>query len=179
VGKVLPGWAIKIVDDNDRELPANQPGEIIVSGPFMKGYYHNSQATAEVLKDGWLYTGDIGQLDENGYLFIVGRKKDMIIRKGQNIHPSDIEEVLSSHPKIAEAAVVGIPDEIRGENVRAYISLKTGEEATEEEMRRFCRKHMADYKLPRQIMFLDSLPRTATGQINKEALKETPKYSLK
>ncbi len=127
-----------------------------------------------MIKDGWLYTGDIGKVDEVGYLFILGRKKDMIIRKGQNIHPSDIEDVLYTHPKVAEAAVVGIPDEMRGENVRACISLKAGEVATEEEIRRFCRQHMADYKLPKQIIFLDSLPKTATGKIRKEELKHIP-----
>ena len=171
VGKALPGWQIKVVDDNGRELPPNHPGEIIAKGPIMKGYYNNSQATAEVIRDGWLYTGDIGKVDEDGYLFIVGRKKDMIIRKGQNIYPSDIEDVLHSHPKVAEAAVVGIPDEVRGEIVRACISLKEGEAATEEEIRNFCLEHMADYKVPRQIIFLDSLPKTATGKIGKENLK--------
>jgi len=171
VGKALPGWEIKIVDDNSRELPTNHLGEIIAKGHIMKGYYHNPQATAEVIKDGWLYTGDIGRMDEDGYLFILGRKKDIIIRKGQNIHPSDIEAVLITHPKVAEAAVVGIPDEMRGENVRACISLKTGEVATEEEIRYFCRKHMADYKLPKQIIFLDSLPKTATGKVRKGDLK--------
>jgi len=174
VGKALPGWEIKIVDDNGRELPQNHPGEIIAKGPIMEGYYNNPQATAEVIKDGWLYTGDIGRVDEDGYLFISGRKKDMLIRKGQNIYPSDIEAVLSSHPKVAEVAVVGIPDEMRGENVRACISLEAGEVATEEEMRRFCREHMADYKLPKQIIFLDSLPKTANGGIRKEDLKTSP-----
>jgi len=175
VGKALPGWEMKIVDDNGRELPSNHPGEIIVRGSIMKGYYNNPQATAEVIKDGWLYTGDIGKVDEDGYLFILGMKKDMIIRKGQNIHPSDIEAVLSSHPKVAEVAVVGIPDEMRGENVRACISLKAGEVATEEEMRHFCREHMADYKLPKEIIFVDSLPKTGTGQIRKEDLKHIDK----
>jgi len=174
VGKALPRWEVKIVDDDGRVLPPNRPGEIIIRGPIMQGYYNNPQATAEVVKDGWLYTGDIGRLDKDGYLYISGRKKDMIIRKGQNIFPSDIEAVLSSHPKVAEAGVVGIPDEMRGENVKAYISLRAGEVATEEELRRFCRKHMADYKLPKQIIFLDSLPRTATGQIRKEDLKTSP-----
>jgi len=141
----------------------------------MKGYYNNPPATTEVIKDGWLYTGDIGKVDEDGYLFILGMKKDMIIRKGQNIHPSDIEAVLSSHPKVAEVAVVGIPDEMRGENVRACISLKAGEVATEEEMRHFCREHMADYKLPKEIIFVDSLPKTGTGQIRKEDLKHIDK----
>ena len=171
VGKALPDWEVKIVDDDGQALPPNHPGEIIIKGPIMKGYYNNPQATAEVIKDGWLYTGDIGRMDEDGYLFLLGMKKDMIIRKGQNIYPSDIEAVLASHPKVAEVGVVGIPDEMRGENVRACISLKAGKVATEEEIRRFCRKHMADYKLPKQIIFLDSLPKTATGQIRKEDLK--------
>jgi long-chain acyl-CoA synthetase len=174
VGKSLPGWEIKIVDDNGRELPTNHPGEIIAKGNIMKGYYNNPRATTEVIKDSWLYTGDIGKVDEVGYLFILGRKKDMIIRKGQNIHPSDIEDVLYTHSKVAEAAVVGIPDEMRGENVRACISLKAGEMATEEEIRRFCRQHMADYKLPKQIIFFDSLSKTAMGKIRKEDLKHIP-----
>jgi len=171
VGRALPGWQIKIVDDDGRELPPNHPGEIIAAGTIMKGYYHNPQATAKAIKDGWLYTGDIGKVDEDGYLFIVGRKKDTIIRKGQNISPSDIEDVLHSHPKVAEAAVVGIPDEVRGEIVRACISLKQGEAATEEEIRYFCLERMADYKVPRQIIFLDSLPKTTTGKIREEDLK--------
>ncbi len=110
-GKALPGWEVKIVDDNGGELPHNQPGEIIVRGPIMEGYYNNPQATAEAIRDGWLYTGDIGSVDEDGCLFILGRKKEVIIVKGQNIYPSDIEDVLHTHPKVAEAAVVGIPDE--------------------------------------------------------------------
>ena len=171
VGKALPGWELKIVDDNGKALPTNQPGEIIVRGPIMKGYYNNPQATAEVVKDGWLYTGDIGRVDEDGYLFILGRKKEMIIQKGQNTFPGDIEAVLKTHPKVAETAVVGVPDELRGEIVRAYISLKKGEMVTEEEIKHFCREHMANYKVPKQIVFLESLPKTATGQIRKEDLK--------
>ncbi len=174
VGRVLPGWEIKIVDDNGRELPVNQPGEIMAKGSLMKGYYNNPQATAEVMQDGWLYTGDIGRVDEEGYLFFLGMKKELIIRKGQNIHPGDIEAVLSTHPKVAEVAVVGIHDEIRGESVRACIRLKAGVVATEEEISHFCRQHMADYKLPKQIIFLDSLPKTATGKIHKEELKHIP-----
>ena len=171
VGKALPGWKLKIVDSNGRALPPNQPGEIIVRGPIMKGYYTNPQATAEAIKDGWLYTGDIGKVDEDGDLFLIGRSKEVIIVKGQNVYPSDIEEVLYTHPKVAEAAVVGIPDEIRGETIRAIISLKEGEVATEQEIKHFCREHMADYKVPRQVGFMDSLPKTAAGKIDKEELK--------
>jgi long-chain acyl-CoA synthetase len=172
VGEALPGWKVKIVEDNGKELPLNQSGEIIVSGPIMKGYYNNPRATAEAIKNGWLYTGDIGRVDENGELFILGRKKEMIIAKGQNIYPSDIEDVLYTHPKVAEAAVVGIPDELRGEVIRTVISLKAGEAATEQEIKRFCLERIANYKVPKQVIFLDSLPKTATGKIRKEDLKK-------
>jgi len=172
IGKALPGWEVKIIDDNGKELPLNQSGEIIVRGPIMKGYYNNPRATADTIRDGWLYTGDVGKVDEDGELFILGRKKEMIIAKGQNIYPSDIEDVLYTHPKVAEAAVVGIPDELRGEVVRAIISLKAGEVATEQEIKRFCLERVANYKVPKQVIFLDSLPKTATGKIRKEDLKK-------
>jgi long-chain acyl-CoA synthetase len=177
VGKVLPGWEIKIVDDNGKELPTNLLGEIIVRGPVMKGYYDNPDDTARVIKDGWLYTGDIGKIDEDGYLFFKRRKKELIISKGQNIHPIDIEAVLHTHPKVAEVAAVGIPDEMRGEIVRVCVSLKNGKTATEEEIKQFCRKHMANYMIPKQLVFFDSLPKTASSQIHKEALKTSPPES--
>jgi len=159
VGKALPGWELKIVDDYGRELPLNQPGEIIVRGPIMKGYYNNPKATARVIKDGWLYTGDIGRVDEEGSLFLsAGRKKDVIIAKGQNIYPGDIEKVLAGHPKVDEVGVVGIRDEVRGETPRAIIRLKPGEAATEQELKKFCLKRLANYKVPREIVFTDSLP---------------------
>jgi long-chain acyl-CoA synthetase len=173
VGKALPGWELKIVGDDGQELPPNQPGEIIVRGPIMDGYYNNPQATAEVIKNGWLHTGDMGKLDEEGRLFLVaGRKKDMVIAKGQNIYPSDIEQVLASYPKVAEAAVVGIPDEVRGESPRAFIKLRTGEVATEQEIKKFCLERLANYKVPREITFVGSLPRTAEGRIDKTSLRE-------
>ena len=153
-GKAMPGWEIKIVDDNGNELPANQPGEIIVSGPMMKEYYNNPRETAETIKNGWLYTGDIGKIDKNGYLFITGRKKRMIILKGQNVYPDDIEQILHTHPKIAEVKIVGIPDKLRGEIVRADIRLHKGEKVTEQEIRHFCQERMADYKTPKQIIFI-------------------------
>jgi long-chain acyl-CoA synthetase len=161
VGKALPGWELKIVDDDGRKLPLNQPGEIIVRGPIMKGYYKNSRATAGVIKNGWLHTGDIGRVDEEGWLFLsAGRKKDVIIAKGQNIYPSDIEKVLASHPKVAEVGVMGIRDDVRGETPRAIIRLKPGEVATEQEIKKFCLKHLANYKVPREIVFTGSSPTT-------------------
>lgn len=172
IGKALPGWEVKVVDEGGQELPPNQAGELIVSGPLMKGYYNNPQATAEVIKDGWLYSGDIGKVDEDGYLFITGRKKDMVIVKGQNVYPSDIERVLATHPKVAEVAVLGIADELRGEVVGAVISLREGKVATEQEIRQFCLERIASYRVPRQVVFLDSLPRTAAGKIDKEAIRE-------
>ncbi len=171
VGKALPGWELKVVDDNGQELPPNKPGEIVIKGPIMNGYYKALQATAETIKHGWLHTGDIGRIDEDGCLFILGLKKEMIITKGQNIYPSDIEEVLSCHPKVAEVAVVGVPDRVRGEAVAAAIRLKEGERATEQEIKKFCLESIANYKVPRQVIFLDSLPRTGDGKINKQDLK--------
>lgn len=171
-GKVLPGWELKIVNDDGQELPSNQSGEIIVRGPIMKGYYGNPQATAEVIKNGWLYTGDIGRIDEDGYLFILDKKKDMIIVAGQNIYADDIEEVLYTHPKVAEVAVVGIPDKLRGEAVKAFIRLKEGAVATEREIKQFCRERLADFKVPKQIVFMASLPKTISGKIRKEVLKQ-------
>ena len=161
VGKALPGWELKIVDDDGRKLPPNQPGEIIVRGPIMKGYYKNSRATAGVIKNGWLHTGDIGRVDEEGWLFLsAGRKKDVIIAKGQNIYPSDIEKVLASHPKVAEVGVMGIRDDVRGETPRAIIRLKPGEVATGQEIKKFCLERLANYKVPREIVFTGSSPTT-------------------
>jgi len=171
-GRSLSIWEVKIVDDDGKELPVNQAGEIILAGPFMKGYYTNPEDTAEMIKDGWLYTGDIGKIDEDGDLFILGLKKEMILIKGQNIYPIDIEAVLRSHPKVAEAAVVGIPDEIRGERIRGVVSLKDGQVGVEREFQDYCRQHLANYKVPKQIIFVKSLPRTTAGNIHKEKLKQ-------
>lgn len=167
VGKALPGWAVKAIDDNGQELPLNQSGEVIVRGPMMTGYYNNRQATAGVIKDGWLYSGDIGRLDEDGYLFITGRKKETIIVKGQNIYPGDIESVLSRHPQVAGVRVTGIPDKLRGEVVGAVVSLKEGEVATEQEIKQFCLERLASYKVPRQVIFSNSLPKIAIGKAHQ------------
>jgi len=157
-GKTLPCWEMKIFDDNDNELPPGQEGEMVLRGPFMTGFYNKPEATAKALRHGWLHTGDIGYLDEDGYLFITARKRRMLILKGQNIFPADIEEVLASHPEVAEAKVMGSIDLVRGETVKALVQLKKGEKLTEQELRQYCQGRMADYKLPREIVFVDILP---------------------
>lgn len=176
-GKPMPCWEIKIVDDHDHELPPNQTGEIIARGPTMTGYYNNPKETDKTLKNGWLYTGDIGKIDEDGYLFITGRKRRVLILKGQNIFPGDIEDVLATHPKIAEVRVIGVPDVIRGETVKALIRLKPGETATEQEIRQFCQNRMADYKLPREIVFTDAIPKT-TSNWTRQQDPELPEFKL-
>jgi len=157
-GKPMPCWEIKIFDEDDNELPAGQEGEIVARGPIMTGFYNKPRDTARIIKNGWLHTGDIGWIDEDGFLFITARKRRMLILKGQNIFPGDIEEVLATHPKIAEARVMGVIDIIRGETVKALIRLKPGEKATEQEIRQYCQGRMADYKLPREIAFVDVIP---------------------
>lgn len=172
VGKALPGWEIKIVDDEGKTLAENQDGEIAVRGmPVMQGYYHNLPETGKVLKDGWLYTGDIGRIDSCGYLFITGRKRNMVIRKGQNIYPGDIEFLLKKHKQIAEVVVAGIQDDIRGEEVKAIIIPVRDAVITEQEIRQFCLEHLANYKVPRQITIIDDMPRDASGNIDRETLK--------
>jgi long-chain acyl-CoA synthetase len=171
-GKALPGWEIRAADDGGGILPPNQSGEIVVRGPFMKGYYNNPQDTAKVIKNGWLQTGDLGYVDEDGYLHLTGLKKDMIILKGQNIWPGDIEEVLCRYYKVARAAVVGIPDRLRGEIVGAVVELKSRFDATEQEIRNFCQSRMADYKLPKKVFFTRSLPERTAGKAGKRKLEE-------
>jgi long-chain acyl-CoA synthetase len=171
-GKALPGWEVKAMDDDGNVLSPNQVGEIVVRGPIMKEYYNNPQATAEAIKNGWLHTGDLGSVDEDGYLFLRGMKKNMIILKGQNIYPADIEEVLCSYYKVAKAVVVGIPDKLRGEVVGAIIKLKRRFTATEQEIRSFCQSRLADYKLPKKIFFTKSLLKSAKAKIGKKKLED-------
>jgi len=172
VGKALRGWEVKVVDDSGRYHPPEKAGELVVRGPMMLEYYRNPEATSEMIRDGWLYSGDIGRIDEDGYIFVTGRKKDMLIIKGQNIYPEDVESILSSHPKVAAVAVLGIPDRLRGEIVCAVVSVKKDEVAVEQELRRFCLERIASFKVPRQIMFLDSLPMDAVGKIDKNGIRE-------
>lgn len=174
VGVPLPGQEIKIVDDHDRELPPGQVGEVLIRGRnVMKGYYKNPEATAEALRGGWLHTGDLGYRDEDGFLYLVGRKKEMIIRGGVNIYPKEIEEVFYRHPKVKEAAVIGLPDEIWGEEVACCLILKEGETWTEEDVIAYCQEHLADFKCPRKVFFVEAFPKTATGKIQKHLLAES------
>lgn len=173
IGVPLSGQEMKVVDDETREVRPGQVGEIVVKGEnVMRGYFKNPQATAEALREGWLHTGDLGYKDADGYFFIVGRKKEMIIRGGENIYPKEIEEVLYRNPKVLEAAVIGLPDRVWGEEVCAFIVLKEGARAAEEEMIRHCKASLADYKCPRKIVFWDSLPKTATGKVQKGRLRD-------
>lgn len=171
VGKVLRGWEVKIVGDQGSDLPAGETGEVAARGPIMKGYYNNPDATRETIKDGWLYSGDLGSLDGDGYLFLKGRKKEVIVVAGQKVYPVDIEGVLYTHPKVAEAAVVGVQDGLRGEAVRAVVRLKEGMTATEREIKLFCREYMADFKLPKEVIFIDVMPKITTGKIKKTVLQ--------
>jgi long-chain acyl-CoA synthetase len=182
-GKIKPGTVgvpvadtdIKIVavDDPDRELEIGQPGEVAIKGPqIMMGYYKKPEETAEVLKEGWFFTGDIGQFDDDGYLTIVDRKKDMIIAGGYNIYPVELDGVLMGHPKILEACTIGLPHEYRGETVKAFIVVKEGQELTEDEVAAYCKENLAAYKIPKLIEFIDELPKSAVGKILRRKLKD-------
>lgn len=173
VGKPIPGVEVKIVDDDGNEVPPNEFGEIVVRGPnVMKGYWNKPHETEEAFRDGWFHTGDLGKIDEEGYLHIVGRKKEMIISGGFKIFPREVEEVLHIHPKVREAAVVGIPDPVRGESVKAFIVLKDGATVTQNELDEFCRSNLAAFKVPRVYEFVSSIPRTPSGKILNRVLSQ-------
>lgn len=160
-------------------LSPGEIGEIAVRGPqIMKGYWNKPEETAQVLRDGWLLTGDLGYMDEEGYFYVVDRKKDMIIAGGLNIYPREVEEVLYEHPDVQEVVVAGIPDPYRGETVKAYIVLRKGASISTEEMDQFARKHLAAYKVPRAYEFRDELPKTAVGKILRRALVDEEKKKM-
>jgi acyl-CoA synthetase (AMP-forming)/AMP-acid ligase II len=172
-GKEIWHNEVRVVDEEGNDVRPGEVGEVIGRGPNnMVGYWNLPEATAEALKDGWLYTGDLATFDEEGYLYIIDRKKDMIISGAENIYPAEIEAVLMTHPAIAEAAVIGIPHESWGESVKAIIVMKEGAQATTDEIVDFCRKHLAGYKIPRSVDFADALPRNPTGKILKTVLRE-------
>jgi long-chain acyl-CoA synthetase len=175
VGVPLSDTDIRIVDvkDPDKELSIGEIGEILINGPqVMMGYYKNPEETANVLKDGWFYSGDIGCFDEDGYLKIVDRKKDMIIAGGYNIYPVELDGVLFDHPKILEACTIGVHDGYRGETVKAFVVLKKEETLTEEDVIAYCRENLAPYKVPKFIEFIDELPKSAVGKVLRRKLKE-------
>ncbi|MGQ9733382.1 MAG: long-chain-fatty-acid--CoA ligase [Candidatus Zipacnadales bacterium] len=181
IGVPFPDTDAKIVDldTGTQELPPGEAGELIIRGPqVMKGYWNRPDETALVLREGWLYTGDIARRDADGYFQIVDRKKDMIIAGGFNIYPRDVEEVLYQHPKVKEAVVAGVPDEYLGEIVKAYIVLKEGETATEQEIIEFCRQNLAKYKVPRVVEFRKELPKTMVGKILRRVLVEEERAKL-
>ncbi len=172
VGKPLARTEVKLVNSEGEEVATGEVGEICVRGPqVMKGYLRNPEETDFAIRDGWLYTGDLGRFDEEGYLYIVDRKKDMVIRSGENIYPIEVEEVLYQIPQVLEAAVVGIPHEIYGEVPKAFVVLKEGQTLTEEQILAYSHQHLAKYKVPYEVEFLDTLPRNASGKVLKHTLR--------
>jgi fatty-acyl-CoA synthase len=174
VGKALPGVEVKVADEEGNALPDGEPGEICCRGHnVMVGYYKMPEATAESIdEDGWLHSGDIGFRDEDGYYRITGRIKDMIIRGGENVYPREIEEILFTHPAIAEAQVIGVPDSVKGEEVCAWIRLHRGKQMSEDEVQEFCRSRLAHFKVPRYVEFVEQFPETVTGKVQKFKMRE-------
>ncbi|MFC1851623.1 long-chain-fatty-acid--CoA ligase [candidate division CSSED10-310 bacterium] len=173
IGLGIPGQEVKIVDEEGNECPPDKPGEIVIKGdPVMVGYYNRPDETAKTIREGWLHSGDVGYKDEDGYIFIVDRIKDMIIRGGENIYPKEIDNFLATHPKIAEAATIGVPDKIKGEEVKAFI-VAADDSLTEEEVLQFCRDNVAAYKVPKYIEILaEDFPRSPVGKVLKKELKK-------
>jgi long-chain acyl-CoA synthetase len=171
IGTPIEGVEIRIVDDDRNDVPTGEVGEIAIKGHnVMKGYLGRPDATAEAIQDGWFHTGDMARMDEDGYIFIVDRKKDMIIRGGYNVYPREVEEVLYEHPAVREAAVIGVPDEEWGEEVAAAIVLKEGEHVDADTLRNFVKERLASYKYPRKIWFADELPKGPTGKLLKREI---------
>jgi acyl-CoA synthetase (AMP-forming)/AMP-acid ligase II len=172
VGKPIPPMEIKIVDDDDNEVASHEVGELLTRLPGrQREYYNDADATASTwTRDGWLRSGDLGYLDDDGFLYLVGRKKDLIVRGGHNVYPTDIESVILEHPAVREAAVVGIPHDVLGEDIAAFVVRKPDAAVGGDELQAFCADHLADYKRPRQVTFVDELPRNATGKVMKHLL---------
>jgi len=171
IGRAVPGLELKIVNDAGAMLPPGEVGELLVRGPsIVKGYYNRPEATAESIVDGWLHTGDTAFIDEEGYVFLQGRKKEMIIVGGENVYPVEVENVLSKHPAVAEAAVISIPHPVFGEVVKAVVVLHPGATATERDLKRHCTEELASYKVPQSFEFRDALPRNPSGKVVKRRL---------
>ncbi len=175
IGIPIPNTDARIVDiaTGEETLAFGEVGELVIKGPqIMKGYWNMPEETAQTIKNGWLYTGDLAKMDEDGFFYIVGRKKEMILASGFNVYPIEIEDIIYRHPKILEAAVIGVPDEYRGETVKAIVVLKENETLTEGELIDYCRDQLANYKVPTSVTFVNELPKTAVGKILKRKLKE-------
>jgi acyl-CoA synthetase (AMP-forming)/AMP-acid ligase II len=173
VGQAAPNVGLRIVDDEGRELPVGQPGEILINTTSrMAGYWNNSAATIAALKEGWYHTGDLGYVDEEGFLYLVDRKKDMIISGGENIYSREVEEAVAAHPAVMDVAVIGVKDDYWGETVRAITVLNPGQTVGEAELIDHCKTLIASYKKPKSIIFVDDLPRLPSGKINKVALRQ-------
>ncbi len=175
IGIPVSSTIAKIVDEQGNTVKIGEPGELLVKGPqVMKGYWNKPEETAKVIRDGWLWTGDMAKQDENGYFYIVDRKKDMVLVSGFNVYPNEVEEVIASHPKVLEAAVIGVPDSNSGEAVKAFIVPKDPS-LTIDEIRQYCKKQLTGYKVPRHYEFRTELPKTNIGKILRRELRDTPK----
>ena len=173
IGRPMPGAQLKIVDDKDREVPQGQQGEIILRTPgMMKGYWRRPEETAEILKDGWVRTGDIGYVDEDGSYFITDRKKDIIIKGGENICPREIEEVIMTHPSVCEAAVVGVKDGVYGEEIKAFVVAKPGMQVTSQELGEHCATRLKRFKTPKDFTFMEALPKNLVGKVLRKELRK-------
>jgi long-chain acyl-CoA synthetase len=173
IGIPMSGVQMKIFDDEDKELPQGQIGEIVICGDMlMKGYWNMPEQTAEVLRDGWLYTGDVGYVDEEGYFYITDRKKDMLIKGGENIFPREVEDALMGHSSVVEAAVIGVPDDTYGENIKAFVVLKQKQKASDKELIAYCKEKLGNFKAPKMIQFMDALPKNIMGKILKKELRK-------
>jgi long-chain acyl-CoA synthetase len=173
VGLPVPGVELRVVDDDDQELPRGEVGEICCRSPFlMQGYWRAPELTDEAMRDGWFHTGDLGYVDEEGYLYVVDRKKDLIIRGGFNVYPRDVEDALLEHPAVALAAVVGRPDERHGEEVVAFVSLRNGSDVAGDELVAFAKERIGGYKYPREVRIVPDVPLTPVGKVDRKALRE-------
>lgn len=173
VGKALPFLEAAIMDDEGTLLKPGAVGEMVCRGPnVMAGYHNQPEATAQTIVNGWLHTGDLAYLDEEGFFYTVDRKKDMIVSGGENIYPRELEELLFAHPAVADVAVVGEPDDLWGETVKAVVVLKEGAQLKEQKIIDYCKAHLASYKKPRKVVFLKELPRNASGKVVKGTLRE-------
>jgi long-chain acyl-CoA synthetase len=175
IGVPIPGCEIKVcnLDDPSKEMPLGEPGELLMRGPFLfSGYWNKPEETTRAFHDGFFRTGDVAIMDRNGWFYLVDRKKDMIVASGFKVWPREVEDVLYQHPDVREAAVIGVPDPYRGETVKAFVALRDGATLTAEELISFCKERMANYKYPRQVQFIDEIPKTASGKFLRRALRE-------